>query len=376
MASRIPSDLLYEIFSRLPIKSLFRFRCVSSLWRSIIDDPCLAYMQQTRCAEEPNVLVFHHPGKTTDVIFSPEGRLSEASLRSFSKFVTLKGYNLQCICNGLSCFTKSSHGNESIVVLFNPIRKQVVSLQPTPAAYPSRRPSPTQNGLTYYGLGFDCSKNTYKIVRVFDDESNSTAFHGEVFTLGTNSWRAIPKDPPCRLFGLPVFASGNLHWLAYPSDHDHVDEQGHHHRVGSKIVSFDISKEEFGLIYPPKFRWPGCLLDLNGNLAIVVVDCSMLRPPHIDIWVLKEYERKDQWVKEYDIDLKPARTCFFFNRLAAILELVEFDRVLLLRCPGRLFFCDLKTGRVRQFSIPKLCFGTEALCHKGSILSISGFQKN
>lgn len=198
-------------------------------------------------------------------------------------------------------------------------------------------------------------------------------FHGEVFTLGTNSWRAIPKDPPCRLFGFPVFEFGNLHWLANPSDED---EQDHHLRVVSKIVSFDISKEEFGLIYPPKFRGPSCLLDLNGNLAIVVVDSSKYWP-HINIWVLKEYERKDQWVKEYNIDhLQPHRNCFFFSRLAGILELVEFGRVLLLNCRGiRLMYGDLQTGRARYSFFPRLCLGTEALCHRGSILSISGSGK-
>ncbi|KAG6629871.1 hypothetical protein CIPAW_14G115500 [Carya illinoinensis] len=313
MASEIlPSDLLYEIFSRLPVKSLFRFRCVSSVCRSIIDDPYLAYMHQTRCAEEPNVLVFHHPWE------------------------------------------------------------QVLSLPPTPAAFPSQRPSPPlEEGKIKYGLGFDCSKNTYKIVRVFDDESSSTNFYVEVLTLGTSSWKAISKGPPCLLFKSPVFVHGNIHWLSYPEEDAYEGHPGF-----TKIVSFDVSKEEFGLIYPPKFR--EChLLDLKGNLAIV--DSSSIYRPHIDIWVLKEYERKDYWVKEYEIDLNPTRRQFmvFNNLLIEVVGLLEFGRVLILRNRGQFISCDPKTGRLRDIYIPRFgCYTDVLSCHKGNLLSISKFEAN
>lgn len=38
-----------------------RFWCISSTWRNIIDDPCLAYMHLLRCSEEPKVLLLNPP---------------------------------------------------------------------------------------------------------------------------------------------------------------------------------------------------------------------------------------------------------------------------------------------------------------------------
>ncbi|XP_039799755.1 F-box protein At1g31080-like [Panicum virgatum] len=35
----LPDDLLMEILSRVPVKSLCRFKCVSKTWRELIADP-------------------------------------------------------------------------------------------------------------------------------------------------------------------------------------------------------------------------------------------------------------------------------------------------------------------------------------------------
>ncbi|OEL25973.1 hypothetical protein BAE44_0013003 [Dichanthelium oligosanthes] len=38
-AANLPHDLVVEILSRLPAKSLCRFKCVSRSWRTLISDP-------------------------------------------------------------------------------------------------------------------------------------------------------------------------------------------------------------------------------------------------------------------------------------------------------------------------------------------------
>jgi hypothetical protein len=66
--------MLFDIFFRLPIKSLMRFWCVSPTWHNIIDDPCLAYMHRPRCAEEPKVLFLDPPThKPADAMLREDG---------------------------------------------------------------------------------------------------------------------------------------------------------------------------------------------------------------------------------------------------------------------------------------------------------------
>jgi len=73
-ARQFPADMLFDIFSRLPIKSFMHFRCVSPAWHIIIDDPCLAYMHQLRCPDESKVLLLDPPKhEPADVMLKEDG---------------------------------------------------------------------------------------------------------------------------------------------------------------------------------------------------------------------------------------------------------------------------------------------------------------
>ena len=186
----------------------------------------------------------------------------------------------------------------------------------------------------------------------------------EVYTLGTSSWRPLSKGPPCRLFGKPIFACGALHWQGpckYNGD------------IGN-IVSFDVRKEEFGLISPPKYDCLGYLLDLGGNLAMV--DHSAMVEyfnRHIDIWVMKEYEEKE-WVKEYKIDLKSQIERQY--RLGVQVEVIGLCKLgqILLRKKENLLSYNLETGVLRNIPIPGFGLETNVLIYMGSLLSISSFH--
>ncbi|KAL6222780.1 hypothetical protein ACLB2K_006170 [Fragaria x ananassa] len=43
--NNIPEDIIVEILSKLPVKSLLRFRCVSKRWCSIVSDPQFSKLQ-------------------------------------------------------------------------------------------------------------------------------------------------------------------------------------------------------------------------------------------------------------------------------------------------------------------------------------------
>ena len=345
MVVQFPSDLLYDIFSRLPVKSILRFKCVSPLWCNIIDDPCLAHMHLTQCVEEPSniLLLDYHTGKPPSVTFR---ELDQGFFKADMNLVTKSPYFLEGCCKGLVCFTKT--GDDSVLVLFNPLRQEVLALPPPTTSSICKRK---------YGLGFDCSRNKYKVVSV--SLNSQGCYEAEVYTLGTrSSWRAISKGPPCALAKNSIFACGALHWLVH---HDVASDD-----LKGKIVSFDVGKEEFGLISPPKFgSWH--LLDLGGNLALV--DRSSGR--HIEIWVMKDYEKKE-WVKEYKIDIKPPIE-MADNLLVEVIGLWKHGEILLYYLSIYLSY-NPKTGEMRYVHIPGLSQDTQVLCHMGSLLSISRFQ--
>ncbi|KAM0867557.1 hypothetical protein ACQ4PT_041912 [Festuca glaucescens] len=60
-AVSLADDLVFDVFSRLPVKSLCRFRCVSRGWHALISDPAFVAAHRSRHAE-PHFVVADHFG--------------------------------------------------------------------------------------------------------------------------------------------------------------------------------------------------------------------------------------------------------------------------------------------------------------------------
>ncbi|GKE06784.1 F-box domain containing protein [Tanacetum coccineum] len=105
-----------------------------------------------------------------------------------------------------------------------------------------------------------------------------------VHVFSTNSWREIPQVPSYPITGKAVFANGCLHWLASYSDIKTKDGR-------RPVIWFDVEKEEFGLIDPPKIMCDkySCryqVVDLNGEVGYV---CART----MEVWLLNH---KKEWV--------------------------------------------------------------------------------
>ncbi|PWA95118.1 F-box domain-containing protein [Artemisia annua] len=141
------------------------------------------------------------------------------------------------------------------------------------------------------GLGLDDSTMTYKIVCImrkerFDEATNEfmVEFCTLVHVLGTSSWREIP-NPPCyrTMTNEGVFVHGCLHWYTL---------------CPHKIVRFDVKKETFKLIDPPKYMKKNCannqLVDLHGELGLVYHADNV----SMEVWLLK----KNEWMLHCKLD--------------------------------------------------------------------------
>nr|GEZ15385.1 hypothetical protein [Tanacetum cinerariifolium] len=56
---RLPSNIIFNIFSRVPVKCLARSLCVSKVWCSYIDDRYLTIIHDKRVVEEPTPILYH-----------------------------------------------------------------------------------------------------------------------------------------------------------------------------------------------------------------------------------------------------------------------------------------------------------------------------
>lgn len=58
---QLPEDIIFDVLSRLPVKTLCRFRCVSKTWRALISSPAFASAQASRAAAPLVAGVFGTP---------------------------------------------------------------------------------------------------------------------------------------------------------------------------------------------------------------------------------------------------------------------------------------------------------------------------
>ncbi|KAI3518732.1 hypothetical protein L1887_07544 [Cichorium endivia] len=288
--AEFPVDIIYDILSRTPIKSLHRFRCVCKHWCKYIDDPNLAIIHVKRVVEEPATIIFNrYPPAPPNllqkyglfrIIESKEGatgpEVQEDLLLEFEyKEPFYHEHMLRGSCNGLLYLSHNSIVPTCTFSVINPLRKE-------------RYESPPIRAVSSCGLGFDASNHTFKICVLVENHKTSRIM---VHVLGTDSWREILHVPYYLMLGDGVFAYGSLHWF------------GRHKQCQLSttnedkviVIRFDVRKEEFGLIDPPRKTtdsgWFAVkLVDLHDEVGFVY--CSSRSYDSWELWVLKH----NQWL--------------------------------------------------------------------------------
>ncbi|KAK9285776.1 hypothetical protein L1049_024977 [Liquidambar formosana] len=281
----LPNEIVFDILSRLPVRSLLRFRCVCKSWNALISDPHFVKTHLNRATTSDNntyqqsqrILILSETVQSMDFETS-SGDPSVVELDSLSKISKCSLF-IAGSCNGLVCLECNQD-----IFLCNPATREYRKL-PTPGHCPTI--------LTFYGFGYDSSIDDYKMIRIIPNNMNYLGISSaDVLTLKTNSWRRI-SDWPWRGFpDMGVFVNGALHWLA--NDANYVDYL---------IASFDLAGEKFKEVEKPN------LGDEKSNFTIGVLGgCLCVFHYHHEngskastIWVLKQYGVKESWTKTITI---------------------------------------------------------------------------
>ncbi|KAJ0672663.1 putative F-box domain-containing protein [Helianthus annuus] len=309
---------MYNILSRIPVKSLARFRCVSKLWCNYINNSYLEIMRAKRAiVNELMLIMLHqfpsdHPNMLSYLEYIEEEEEEDTSYLEYTEEEEEDTFTLKVntkppvmefmcksgtyrypndivlgSCNGL-LYSSKGHCDDNILFVIHPLRKECYELPPINIHNSYSRISVEET----CGLGYDYSTNTFKMVYVVLREhvSGPNFYHVNegmytmVHLLGTDLWRKIPQVPSYPITGEGVFANGCLHWLI--SNECYGD---HSPYLGRRVVSFGVTNEKFGLI---NVLMEDLVVWLGSNRLIYMVK--------LDVWVLKERG----WVMHCEFDQK------------------------------------------------------------------------
>ncbi|CAA7061261.1 unnamed protein product [Microthlaspi erraticum] len=254
----IPTDIVFEIFWRLPSNSIARCRCVSRLWRSMLRRPYFTELFLKKSLSCPRLL------------FALQARQGVRRAADFHMKLPGDMYpNIWGYTSGLMWHSKDGRAH----VICNPSTGQCASL-------PKLRIIPT-NSRSF--LGFDPIDKQFKVLLL------APYYYPCIVTLGTGEmkWRTIGCSLPYYPFSEGICINGVLYYLG-----------SHRITQSSVLVWFDVKSEKFKFIDVQSFcKRHTTLINYKGKLGGVDLDYV-----HVDgvshnlelcMWVLEDVEKKE-----------------------------------------------------------------------------------
>ncbi|XP_031407205.1 F-box/kelch-repeat protein At3g06240-like isoform X2 [Punica granatum] len=286
--ARLSEDLIVDVLTRLPVKPLMRFKCVSKQWCSLISAPQFAKTQLRRAREgnatshqriikngflqtihyealdderddDQAVVQLHAPGTDPD-----------------------QGFMLIGHCDGLMCLACDEG-----YILYNPTTRQSRSLA-------NSESGPVTQDFVFHGFGYYPTIDDYKILqgKIVSCADGSKEAAMEIFALKSNSWRRIQNSRVIDPYDRGIYLNGALHWLVFPE-------------IGSnrvrKIVSFDLAeekfKEELSLPETDKtIEFEG--LGIFGDRLFLYCGTWCDR---LEAWIMNEYGKTESWTELFNV---------------------------------------------------------------------------
>ncbi|XP_057460115.1 F-box/kelch-repeat protein At3g23880-like [Actinidia eriantha] len=235
-------DVLIEILTRMPVKSLLRFRCICKHWYTLILNPTFEHhhLDHQKRNNKGRLLLQHYDKHTSQYVYAifPDKTLATTSYHDLDY---LPGKGIVAIdgpMNGLFClFNYRDH-----FIIWNPAMREFRSL---PFPYHPKRPPHYNTSLWSFGFGLDPITNDSKVVLIRELRNGLRSFPDGVFvnvyTLSTNTWR--------HLDGLDYVLSKCL--TAYSRTGVYLDGIYYWNASHHRILTFDMGKEVFRVILGP-----------------------------------------------------------------------------------------------------------------------------
>ncbi|KAF8100402.1 hypothetical protein N665_0225s0019 [Sinapis alba] len=262
----IPTDLIIEILSRLPEKSVARFSCVSKLWLSITTDPSFPRPHLLLCFQkDDDLFVSSIPHHTQNSNRSYSSSLSFDLHHTMKPQLNFDHYNTSTeSVHGLICFVSKEP------TVWNPSTRQFLTLPTIP------RPCKDWNKVKLF-LGYDPVERKHKVVCI---PRKRICYVFRVFTLGSaqESWRTVKTNHKHRSNGDTVgrCIQGVIYYIASAC------QSGEY-----VVMSFDVRYEKFNMIKRPSGFRGDLLITYKGRLA-----CFKDYDDHRRFWILEDAQKR------------------------------------------------------------------------------------
>ncbi|XP_059629768.1 F-box protein At3g07870-like [Cornus florida] len=289
MSGSPPHDVLIDVLTRLPNKTLIRCACVCKSWYSLVTNPSFINTHLNANSNNNN----HHLLLTRSLSADDANRVNY-SLHWKNDRHNYPYLRIIGSCNGLVCLSDDLHGYREVLYLWNPSIRKTIALPPLRVKFQS-------HGLFKHsiGIGFDALNDDYKVIRIvylYKPNNFRPLAEIDIFSLNTGTWRNIShlSLPYTTVEWAPqAYLNGAAHWLAY---------DGRRKDFYCLIVSFHMGDERFGEIMVP-----GSFSRENVGVAKFQESLSVIQDLWSKytscIWVMKEYGVSDSWTKVFNIDM-------------------------------------------------------------------------
>ncbi|KAL9173337.1 hypothetical protein ABFS82_03G106900 [Erythranthe guttata] len=285
LLKNLPPEIVIEILSRLPIRTIKICKRVRNSWRDLIRTREFADSHLSKsvqgmvfCSEFNNYGVFAFEDGLD--LQDPERRYEQ--ITSFDcSYLCISICEIQGSVNGLLFLNPLSSISDAYYI-FNPLTREYIEFP-----YEQRLLDIDFNGTVNYGFGVSKVSGQYKVVKTVHVKKSIC----HVYTLGTGKWRRIPAGPKLgeNTNSSGAFLNGCLHWFVEDSKNPNL------------ISCFDLETETFSTFpCPPSlslYKRYQVVVALGGYLWI----CDNTDELVIAFWVMKEYGNEKSWTKEFVI---------------------------------------------------------------------------
>ncbi|CAN8315668.1 unnamed protein product [Cochlearia groenlandica] len=317
----IPIDLVTEILSRLPYKSIARFRCVSKLWASILRRPDFTELFLTRSPSRPQLLFACQ--KDCELFFFSTPEQPQNPKENSSPL--LASYLMKISFDTLGERIRTVRGlvflrdwqilngrKHTMSMICNPITRECLTL-------PEVETSKTVRINNYFG--YDPVEKQHKVLfmnQTLHGRRDVVSEEHRVLTLGTRkpSWRIIKCCIPHFYKQNGICINGVLYFSASTTIYG----------GNLMIVCFDVRTEKFRAVG----HRDGSPINYNGKLGVIESQESSYvseRTRSFKLCILEDVE-KGEW-SEHTYELSNSCKKVFENNLLVFLGVTRSNELVL-----------------------------------------------